>query len=104
MKLKEKLREIFEHKYLLTPSKKAISQTERNDLKYELTEIVADLITKASEEMDLVITKTIDGYIMEVQNKELGMIPVELIMKVRGLDYDIFGQEQAYLDKIKEKE
>ena len=102
MSLRNMLERIYEHKYTLTPSKKSIAQTERNELKYELTDVIKEVLEIESEDMDLLITRTIDGYIMEVENRELGMIPIELVIKVRNLDYDIYGQEQAFLDKNKE--
>ena len=46
------------------------------------------------------ITRTIDGYIMEIQNEMLGLVPIELILKVRAIDYPLFEAEDEYLAKI----
>jgi hypothetical protein len=103
MTFEEMLKKIYKHKFTLTSSKKAIAQTERNELKYELSDVVKDVLEEASGDMKLLITRTIDGYIMEVQNEMLGLVPIELILKVRGIDYDIFGAEDEYLAKLDEQ-
>lgn len=102
MNFEDKLRDIFKHKFTLTASKKAIAQTERNELKYELSDVIKDALEDASGDMDLIITRTIDGYIMEVENEYLGMIPIEFVVKVRGIDYDIYEAEQEYIAKNKD--
>jgi hypothetical protein len=103
MTFEEMLKKIYKHKFILTSSKKAIAQTERNELKYDLSDVVKEVLEKASGDMDLLITRTIDGYIMEVRNEILGLVPIELILKVRGIDYDIFGAEDEYLAKLEEQ-
>lgn len=103
MTFREMLEKIYKHRFTLTASKKAIAQTERNELKYELTDVIKELLEKESGDMNLLITRTIDGYIMEVQNEMLGLIPIELILKVRAIDYDIFEAEDEYLAKIEDQ-
>lgn len=103
MTFREMLEKIYKHRFTLTASKKAIAQTERNELKYELTDVVKDLLEKESGDMNLLITRTIDGYIIEAQNEMLGLIPIELILKVRAIDYDIFEAEDEYLAKLDEQ-
>lgn len=103
MTFKEMLVKIYKHRFTLTASKKAIAQTERNELKYELTDVVKELLEKASGDMNLLITRTIDGYIMEIPNEMLGLVPIELILKVRAIDYDIFEAEDEYLAKLDEQ-
>jgi hypothetical protein len=103
MTFREMLEKIYKHRFTLTASKKAIAQTERNELKYELTDVVKELLEKESGDMNLLITRTIDGYIMEFQNEMLGLIPIELILKVRAIDYDIFEAEDEYLAKLDEQ-
>ena len=103
MTFRDMLEKIYKHRFTLTASKKAIAQTERNELKYELTDVVKDLLEKESGDMNLLITRTIDGYIMEFQNEMLGLIPIELILKVRAIDYDIFEAEDEYLAKLDEQ-
>lgn len=103
MTFRDMLEKIYKHKFTLTSSKKAIAQTERNELKYELTDVVKDLLEKESGDMNLLITRTIDGYIMEVSNEILGLVPIELILKVRAVDYDIFEAEDEYLAKLDEQ-
>jgi hypothetical protein len=103
MTFREMLDKIYKHRFTLTSSKKAIAQTERNELKYELTDVVKELLEKESGDMNLLITRTIDGYIMEVQNEMLGLVPIELILKVRAIDYDIFEAEDEYLAKLDEQ-
>jgi hypothetical protein len=103
MTFREMLEKIYKHRFTLTSSKKAIAQTERNELKYELTDVVKELLEKESGDMNLLITRTIDGYIMEVQNEMLGLVPIELILKVRAIDYDIFEAEDEYLAKLDEQ-
>jgi len=100
MTFEEMLKKIYKHKFTLTSSKKAIAQTERNELKYELSDVVKDVLEEASGDMDLLITRTIDGYIMEIQNEMLGLVPIELILKVRAIDYPLFEAEDEYLAKI----
>lgn len=103
MTFREMLEKIYKHRFTLTASKKAIAQTERNELKYELTDVVKELLEKESGDMNLLITRTIDGYIMEIQNEMLGLVPIELILKVRAIDYDIFEAEDEYLAKLDEQ-
>lgn len=103
MTFRDMLEKIYKHRFTLTSSKKAIAQTERNELKYELTDVVKELLEKESGDMGLLITRTIDGYIMEVRNEMLGLVPIELILKVRGIDYDIFEAEDEYLAKIEDQ-
>lgn len=103
MTFREMLEKIYKHRFTLTASKKAIAQTERNELKYELTDVVKDLLEKESGDMNLLITRTIDGYIIEAQNEMLGLVPIELILKVRAIDYDIFEAEDEYLAKLDEQ-
>jgi hypothetical protein len=103
MTFKDMLEKIYKHRFTLTASKKAIAQTERNELKYELTDVVKELLEKASGDMNLLITRTIDGYIMEIPNEMLGLVPIELILKVRAIDYDIFEAEDEYLAKLQEQ-
>lgn len=99
-RLKEKLEEVYEHEFTLTANKDAITQSERNELKYSLTDIVADVLKDSAE---IYITRTIDGYVLEIQNETLGLIPIELQLKVKNLNYDIGTAEDLYKEKMERK-
>jgi|GEM_PF-1803686 hypothetical protein len=97
-KLDEILDFIYKHEYKITESS-IITQKQRNELKYNLTEQVVGVLEK--EGMDQ-ITRTVDGYIIEIPNEELGSIYVQLDLIVKNLNYDILIAEQEWQNKVKE--
>lgn len=96
---KELLEEVYETDYKLTRTKQ-IMQSQRNELKYALTEEIVNIL---KENGFPYITRTIDGYIIELDNKELGLIPVELQVKVKNTDYDIVTAEEMFIQKQEKK-
>ena len=92
---------VYGFDYKLTASGKAITQKQRNELKYNLTrEVVAVLMNSGLP----YITQTADGFILEIQHEELGVIPIELNLKVKNIDYDIGAAEEEWQMKVKERE
>jgi len=98
--LKELLASIYSTEYALTKNGDSISQRERNKLKYDLTEAVVGVLLVECFDY---ITQTADGYIIEIQNEELGLIPVELNLKVKNVTYDLDGAIEDYEIKQKKK-
>lgn len=88
---------IYNHEYQTTKSGNIITQKQRNELKYNLTEKVVEILQ--DEGLDQ-ITRTVDGYILEVPNEELGSIYIQLDLIVKNLDYDILSAEQAWQEKV----
>lgn len=99
-KLERVLTFIYNYDYTLTESGKSIAQKERNELKYNLTEVIADLLQNNGVEF---ITRTSEGYILELQHQEFGVIPVELNIKVKNLDFDVVAAEEDWTIKVEER-
>jgi hypothetical protein len=91
---------IYRYDYPLTDSGKSIAQKERNELKYNLTEVIADILEDNGMEY---ITRTSDGYIMEIQHEKLGVIPIEINIKVKNIDFDIGGAEEDWTLRVEER-
>ena len=91
---------IYRFDYPLTDSGKSIAQKERNELKYNLTEVIADILEDNGIEY---ITRTSDGYIMEIQHEKLGVIPIEINVKVKNIDFDIGGSEDDWVIRVEER-
>jgi hypothetical protein len=91
---------IYRYDYPLTDSEKSIAQKERNELKYNLTEVIADILEDNGIEY---ITRTSDGYIMEIQHERLGVIPIEINIKVKNIDFDIGGAEEDWTLRVEER-
>jgi hypothetical protein len=91
---------IYRYDYPLTDSGKSIAQKERNELKYNLTEVIADILEDNGIEY---ITRTSDGYIMEIQHERLGVIPIEINIKVKNIDFDIGGAEEDWTLRVEER-
>ena len=91
---------IYRYDYPLTDSEKSIAQKERNELKYNLTEVIADILEDNGMEY---ITRTSDGYIMEIQHERLGVIPIEINIKVKNIDFDIGGAEEDWTLRVEER-
>jgi hypothetical protein len=98
--LEKVLEFIYRFDYPLTDSGKSIAQKERNELKYNLTEVIADILEDNGIEY---ITRTSDGYIMEIQHEKLGLIPIEINIKVKNIDFDIGGSEEDWDIRVKER-
>jgi hypothetical protein len=91
---------VYEYDYKLTNTGNSITQKQRNELKYNLTqEVVAVLLNNGIP----YITQTADGFILEIQHEDLGVIPVELNLKVKNLDYDISAAEDEWLMKVEQR-
>jgi hypothetical protein len=86
--------------YTLTSSSLAITQKERNELKYNLTEAIVDVLRENGLEN---ITRTTDGYILELPHDEFGAIFVELNLKVKNFDFDILAAEEDWKLKIQQR-
>ena len=98
--LEKVLEFIYRYDYPLTDSGKSIAQKERNELKYNLTEVIADILEDNGIEY---ITRTSDGYIMEIQHERLGVIPIEINIKVKNIDFDIGGAQEDWDIRVKER-
>lgn len=98
--LEKVLEFIYRFEYPLTDSGKSIAQKERNELKYNLTEVIADVLEDNGIEY---ITRTSDGYIMEIQHEKLGVIPIEINIKVKNIDFDIGGSEEDWNIRVEER-
>jgi hypothetical protein len=98
--LEKVLEFIYRYDYPLTDSGKSIAQKERNELKYNLTEVIADILEDNGIEY---ITRTSDGYIMEIQHEKLGVIPIEINIKVKNIDFDIGDSEDDWNIQVKER-
>lgn len=98
--LEKVLEFIYRYDYPLTDSGKSIAQKERNELKYNLTEVIADILEDNGVEY---ITRTSDGYIMEIQHEKLGVIPIEINIKVKNIDFDIGDSEDDWNIRVKER-
>lgn len=98
--LQRVLNTIYTMPYTTTESGNSISQRERNELKYNLTEVIADLLRQNGVEY---ITRTADGYILEIQHENFGVIPIELNLKVKNLDFDIFLAQQDWEMQLESK-
>lgn len=88
---------IYECDYSTTKSGNSITQKQRNELKYNLTEAIAEVLKKEGISN---ITRTVDGYILEVPNAELGVFYIQLDLIVKNLDYDILTAEEEWNDKV----
>lgn len=91
---------IYIYNFPLTDSGKSVAQKERNELKYNLTEVIADILEDNGIEY---ITRTSDGYIMEIQHETLGVIPIEINIKVKNIDFDIGGSEEDWDIRVEER-
>jgi len=98
--LEKVLEFIYRYDYPLTDSGKSIAQKERNELKYNLTEVIADILEDNGIEY---ITRTSDGYIMEIQHEKLGVIPIEINIKVKNIDFDIGSSEEDWDIRVEER-
>lgn len=98
--LEKVLEFIYRYDYPLTDSGKSIAQKERNELKYNLTEVIADILEDNGVEY---ITRTSDGYIMEIQHEKLGVIPIEINIKVKNIDFDIGSSEEDWDIRVKDR-
>lgn len=94
---------VYKQKYDLTASEKMIVQRQRNELKYNFLDVLIETLTENGIDKDL-IHRTTDGYIFEMQNKELGFIPVQIDIKIKDVDYDLEGAIIEWEDKVAEKE
>ena len=98
--LEKVLEFIYRYYYPLTDSGKSVAQKERNELKYNLTEVIADILEDNGIEY---ITRTSDGYIMEIQHEKLGVIPIEINIKVKNIDFDVGSAEEDWTLRVEER-
>ena len=72
-----------------------INQTERNSFKNEvLSALMSDLQGVGG------LIRTLDGIVLEVANDELGVIHLELDVKVKNTDFDVTAASDEYLQTI----
>ena len=76
-----------------------MKQNERNELRSEMVEALAE----ALKELGFEAVMTNDGVGVNLQNDGLGAIPVIVGVTVKGLEFDIFDAETEYLEKVAEK-
>lgn len=93
---------IYDIDYALTPSERMLVQKERNELKYNLLEGIIDALVEQGMPKDL-IHRTSDGYIFELQNAELGVIPIQIDIKVKDVDFDLEASIEDWEQKVEEK-
>lgn len=75
------------HDFKLTKEKRQISQKQRNILRDRLIQMTAEAI----EEMyGITGEQTLEGYMLELQSDQLGSIVVELPLKIKNLDFNIY--------------
>jgi len=75
------------HDFSLTKERRQISQAQRNALRDKLIKMAYQIF---AEEYEIEGVQTSDGYMLEVQSDQLGVVVVELALKIKNLDYDIF--------------
>lgn len=80
----------------LRANKNKLHQTDARNFKVDLHE----LFKKALESLDYVITDVENGFIIEVENDELGGIAVEAKFVIKTLDFDIESANAQYLEKL----
>ena len=73
-------------KFSLTKERRQISQAQRNISRDRLIRMAAEVL---GEEYDILGVETEDGYMLEIQSNQLGVIAVELALKIKNLNYDI---------------
>jgi hypothetical protein len=84
----------------LKGSNDKINQTQRNEIKaYGLNAIERDLV-----ENGLTVHRTKDGLVVEIQNKEFGVIYSVIDFKIKNLDYDVDGAVAEYNEAIAERD
>lgn len=96
------LESIKEKDFTVSQTKKGekIKQTEHRELKSNImSALLEDL-----KEKGLAIGMSKDGIVIEMPNDNLGAIPVELDIKVKGLDYDTLQAVENYRFEKEEKE
>ena len=72
--------------FTLTKEKRQISQAQRNALRERLILMTAEVL---ADEFDIEGVETDDGYMLEIQSDQLGVIAVELALKIKNLNYEI---------------
>ena len=72
--------------FTLTKEKRQISQAQRNALRERLILMTAEVL---AYEFDIEGVETDDGYMLEIQSDQLGVIAVELALKIKNLNYEI---------------
>lgn len=72
-----------------------INQTERNSFKNEILSALVDDLQGIGG-----IYRTNDGIILEVSNDELGVIHLELDVKIKNTDFDVTSASDEYLQTI----
>lgn len=72
-----------------------INQTERNAFKNEILSALVDDLQGIGG-----IYRTVDGIVLEVSNDELGVIHLELDVKIKNTDFDVTSASDEYLQTI----
>lgn len=79
-----------------------IQQTDRNNFSREL---IDNFTTYLQDNFpNLEILRTTNGIGINIPNDDLGAIPIELKITVKNLEFDIFSENEAYNEKISERE
>lgn len=88
--------EVKKEEFKLNTKGNAIVQSERNELKFKLTDALA-LALEEVEDIDVVQVQK--GIAILLPNDIEGSIPVEIQIITKPLDYDVDGLHQEYLEK-----
>lgn len=67
--------------------------------------ILEYIITTLEEEAGIIATKTVDGYVLELENEELGVLYLNLNLVLKNLNYDIYNaiMELEYKEEVLKK-
>lgn len=77
----------------------SIKQTQRNQIKAEMLEALADALS----DLNLDVVKVEKGYAISIPNDEDGSFTAVLDLTIKSTDYDIFAENEAVLAKEQEK-
>ena len=84
------------HSFSLTKEKRQIAQAQRNAFRDKLIKMASEIF---ADEYEIEGVQTVDGYMLEVQSDQLGVVVVEVALKIKNLDYDIFDAIEGIYDK-----
>jgi hypothetical protein len=76
-----------------------IKQTQRNQIKAEMLEALADALS----DLNIDVLKVDKGYAISIPNDEDGSFTAVLDLTIKSTDYDMFAENEAVLSKEAEK-
>lgn len=72
-----------------------IKQTQRNQIKAEMLEALADALS----DLNIDVLKVDKGYAISIPNDEDGSFTAVLDLTIKSTDYDMFAENEAILEK-----